>query len=158
MRPCRRKRRKLIGHLARADGAGRVAQEARQQWAQVFVGKASGQQREEHERLEEGLHGGMEEGQARHPLTADDLRPRHLVESFPAHAAILAETFHVQETSVGGKAARPESGQVLQPFAQGKVGGVIDGGFGAQGAPFFVVLLDAAVLVVHMERTGSLPR
>jgi hypothetical protein len=47
----------------------------------------------------------------------------------------------VQQTSVGLKADRPQRGQVMQPFADVEVPGVVDGRLGAQGRP--MVLLDA---------------
>ena len=37
------------------------------------------------------------------------------------------------------------------PWPAAEVAGVVDGGFGAQGAPFLVILLDASVLVVHVQ-------
>jgi hypothetical protein len=41
---------------------------------------------------------------------------------------------------------------MMQPFVDLEVTGVVDGGLGAQGPPFFVVLLDLGVLVVHVQR------
>ena len=54
----------------------------------------------------------------------------------------MAERLDVQKTSVGLKADLPQSGQVLQPFADMKVTGIVDGGFGADEKTGFVVLLD----------------
>jgi hypothetical protein len=70
---------------------------------------------------------------------------------------VVAESLDVQETPVGRKADLAECGQIGQPLADRKVGGVVDGGFGAQRPPVFVVLLDAGVLVVHVQ-VGSHPR
>ncbi len=58
----------------------------------------------------------------------------------------------MQQTSVGLKAEAAQSGQIRQPFAEVEVTRVVDGGFGAQGAPFLVLLLDATVLVVDVQR------
>jgi hypothetical protein len=57
-------------------------------------------------------------------------------------------------TSVGGEADLPQCGQIGQPFADRKVGGVIDRGFGAQRFSFLLVLLDSGVLVVHIQAGG----
>src|SRR5436190_16704130 len=64
---------------------------------------------------------------------------------------VVADVFDVQQTSVGGEADLPHRGEVRQPFAQVEVAGVVDGGFGAQRAALFVVLLDGGVLVVHVQ-------
>jgi len=47
----------------------------------------------------------------------------------------------VQETSVGGEADLAQSGQVVQPFTDPEVAGVIDGHLGAEGASLLVVSL-----------------
>ena len=58
-----------------------------------------------------------------------------------AYRAIQADCLDVQQTSVGLKADRPQRGQVMQPFADVEVPGVVEGRLGAQGAAFLVVLL-----------------
>ena len=67
----------------------------------------------------------------------------------------MAEALDVEQTSVGRKADLPQGGQILQPFADAEVAGVVDGGLGAQGAAFLVVLLDPRVLVVDVQRRGD---
>src|SRR5262245_52455163 len=80
-------------------------------------------------------------------------RPIQLQQSFFSNSAILAETFDFENTSVGGKADLPQCGQVTQPFADGKVTGVVDGGFGAGSylahlGNLLEILLAATVFIV----------
>ena len=63
----------------------------------------------------------------------------------------MADGLDAQEASVGGEADLPQRGQVVQPFTDGEVAGVVDGGLGAQGTAEFVVLLDLAGLVVDVQ-------
>src|SRR5205807_1217834 len=57
--------------------------------------------------------------------------------------------------SVGGVADLLQGRQVGQPFAQAEVGGVVDGGLGAQGLAELVVLLDLGVLAGHVQAGGD---
>jgi hypothetical protein len=68
---------------------------------------------------------------------------------------VLANGFPLQQASVGTKANRPQGGQVFQGTADGEIAGVVDGGLGAQGTPFFEVLLDFGGLVADIERGGD---
>src|SRR5689334_24213689 len=63
----------------------------------------------------------------------------------------MGNSLDVEKTSVGLKADLPESGQVLQQFADAEVAGVVDGGFGAEGEAFLVILLDPCALVIDMQ-------
>jgi len=58
----------------------------------------------------------------------------------------------VEKTPVGLKADLPQRGQVLEQFADSEVTGVVDGCFGTKGTTFLVILLDAGVLVIDMQR------
>src|SRR5258708_2163611 len=74
-----------------------------------------------------------------------------LAKELLAECAVMADSLDVEQTSIGRKADLPQGGEVLQPLPQFKVAGVVDGGLGAQRAPFFVVLLDGGVFVVDVE-------
>lgn len=52
--------------------------------------------------------------------------------------SIVTQLLDVKQTSVGGKADLPQERQVLERLANSKFSGVVDSGFGAQGAAFFV--------------------
>ena len=92
------------------------------------------------------------EPQRRGSLTIDLDRSDDLIESIFADRAVVAETLDVEQTSVGLEADLPQGGQVLQPLADAEVARVVDGGLGAKRAAFLVVLLDAGVLVVDVQR------
>ena len=61
----------------------------------------------------------------------------------------------VEKTPVGLKADLPQSGQVLEFFANAEVACVVDGGFGAEGAALLVILLDAGVFVIDMPTRSA---
>ena len=69
--------------------------------------------------------------------------------------AVKAEALDFEQSAVGGKADVAQSGQVMQAFADAEVVGIVDGGLGAQGALLLVILLDARVFVVDVERGGD---
>ena len=69
--------------------------------------------------------------------------------------AVKAEALDFEQSAVGGKADVAQFGQVMQAFADAEVVGIVDGGLGAQGALLLVVLLDASVFVVDVERGGD---
>src|SRR5215471_2635814 len=69
----------------------------------------------------------------------------------------MAEAFDFEKTSVGWKADLPQFGQVTQPFADGEVARIINGGFGASpgeglAGNFLMILLDLGALVVDVQR------
>ena len=55
---------------------------------------------------------------------------------------VVAESLDAQQAPVGGVADLPQGGQIGQSFPDPEIAGVVDGGFGAQGFSFLVVLLD----------------
>ena len=69
--------------------------------------------------------------QGRGALAIDADRARHPLEPRSADGAIVTAVLDVQETSIGLKADLPQGRQMLQPFAQGEVTGVVDGGLSA---------------------------
>ena len=64
---------------------------------------------------------------------------------------VVAESLDAQQAPVGGVADLPQCGQIGQSFPDPEIAGVVDGGFGAQGFSFLVVLLDGGVLVVDVQ-------
>ena len=75
------------------------------------------------------------DAQGRSPLPIHLHGLVQLQHRFFSHGAVLAERFDFENTSVGLKAHLPQSGQVTQPLADGKVACIVDGGLGA-GAHF----------------------
>src|SRR4051812_34107630 len=73
------------------------------------------------------------------------------MESILSDGTVVRDLLDVEQTSIGSNADLPQSGQVLQAFAEGEITRVVDSRFGAQGASFFVILLDARVLVIDMQ-------
>jgi len=99
--------------------------------AQVAVGETAGQQTEHAECGEQCLDAGIGEAHPRDTLSGrggDWVGDRG--QCFDAVGGVVAESLDVQQASVGGKADLPQGGQIGQPFADGEVVGVVDGGFG----------------------------
>ena len=84
-------------------------------------------------------------------MTVYDVRLLKLLEGVFADGAVMADALDVQETSVGLKADLSQGAEVVQPFTDGEVVRVIDGGFGAQSASFFMILMDLGAFVVHIQ-------
>ena len=89
-------------------------------------------------------------------MTVDDVRLLKLLESVFADGAVVADALDVQETSVGLKADLSQDAQVVQPLADGEVVRIVDGGFGAESASFFRILMDLGAFVVHKEKGSRL--
>ena len=69
-----------------------------------------------------------------------------------AQGTVVADRLDLEQASVGVEADLAQRRQVMQPPAESEVAGIVDGGFGAQRLSVLVILLDAAVLIVHMQR------
>jgi hypothetical protein len=77
-----------------------------------------------------------------------------VVEHGVADDRVVADRLGVEETPVGGEADLPQGGQVAQSFADPEVPGVVDGGLGAKGSSFLVILLDLGVACTRRAGTG----
>jgi hypothetical protein len=141
----------VIGHLPWGELVWGEAQEGRWQRLQIMMSKPIGQESKGDQRVEQGVHTGVNEAQRRHPLTGNLAGLVDLLKSIFTQEAIMAERLDVQEASVGLKADLPQGGQVLQPFAYVEVARIVDRRLGAQRTTFFVVLLDTRMFVVHVQ-------
>ena len=156
----------VVGHAATTVVVRRQAGQRRHHLPQVAVPEALGTEAEGEQGGEQGLHARVAEAQRGGALAVDDARPVEVVELSGSDGAVVADLLDAQQASVGGEADLPEIIEVLQPSADIEVVGVVDHRLGAQGATFLVVLLDARVLVVDVQRrddpvgyhAGSVPR
>src|SRR5712692_163055 len=146
----------LVAGPARGHGAEGKPQHGSEPLPKFAVGKSPGEKREQDQYAEYPLHDGIGEAERRTALGSHLEWSVHAPEAVLVHRAVLAGSFYVQETSVGGEAYLPQGGQVVQPFADGGVPGVVDGGLGAECAALVVVLLDAGPFVAHVQR-GDYP-
>jgi hypothetical protein len=119
------------------------AQPSSQQGSHFLVGETPQLEAEQHQHAEQGLHTCVVETESGRSLPIDCNRPHHLLKRVFANRAIMRYGLDVQKTPVGLEAYLPQFQQVLQRLADAEVACVVDGGFGAQRAPFLVVLLDA---------------
>jgi hypothetical protein len=137
----------VAGHLPRGYGLGRDAGELGHDRPQVAVGEAAGKKPEDADRGEQRMGAGI--GQAQAGDAGAGFGGERLADpgdDFLAAGGIVADFLDVQQAPGGGEAGCPQCGQVLQPFADAEVAGIVDGGLGPQRLPFLVVLLDLRVL------------
>ena len=73
------------------------------------------------------------------------------LKNFFGENAIVADLLDLEQAAIRLETNSSPYRQVAQVLADIKVAGVVDGGFRAQGAAFFVILLNARSLVVDME-------
>ena len=128
--------------------------------------KPAGKQVEAQQCGKQRLHARVPEAQARSALAVDLRRTVQRSERLGSDGAVVAEALDAEQASVGSKADLLQIIEVLQPAADIEVIRVVDDRLGAQRATLLVVLLDARVLVVHMQRrddpvgndAGAIPR
>lgn len=119
--------------------------------AQVAVRKATRQKTKEDQSAQERKHTSIAEAQCGRALATDADGLLDSSERGFADRAVVTDTLDVEETSVGGEADLPQSGKVLQSFADLEVAGVVDDGFGPERSSLLVILLDAGFLVVDVQ-------
>ncbi len=100
----------------------------------------------------ERLHLRVAKAQGRRPLPVDLDGANHLLKRVFADGAVVGNSLDVQQTPIGLKADLPQRGQIRQRFADAEVPRVVDGGFGAERAPFLVILLDPGIFVIDVQR------
>ena len=142
----------VVSHAPLGEFGWRDTQQVSQRLAQVFVGKTLRQQGKQHDDAEQRLYARVIEAQGRGSLAGNGDGLYDLLKSVFAERAIMADALDVQKASVGVEADLPQGGEVVQPFADGEVAGVVDRGLDAQCAPFFVVLLDPGAFIVDVQR------
>src|SRR2546422_3472194 len=116
------------------------------------MAEAGGTQRKETKRLHEGEDAAIPQAERGGALCIDDSGLGQGIEVVVADQAVVAQIFNAQEASVGGKADLPQGGEIAQSPTDLEVIRVVDGRFRAERLAFFVVLLDAGLLVVDVER------
>ncbi len=72
-------------------------------------------------------------------------------ERFLSDVAVAARSLDVEETPIGFEADLLECREIMEPFADTEVVGVVDGGLGAEGLSLLVVLLDLRSFVVDVQ-------
>src|SRR5882672_6059244 len=120
--------------------------------AQVGVGETSGKKTEEDHGAEQCQDARVTECECSGVLAVALNVVMDLLERVFADRAVMADSLDAEEASIGGEADFPQGGKILELSADGEVAGVVDGGLGPECAALLVILLDAAVLVVDMER------
>ena len=142
----------LVGHPPLGEFARIEAEQWREIFAEILVGKPVGEETKDQQRAEQGMDKGVPEAHRGDALIVDDQRLREIGDNVVADRAIVADSLDAQEASVGLKADLPKCGEVLQQLADAEVASVVDRGLGAKPSVLLVVLLDTRVLVVDVQR------
>jgi len=142
---------KLVGDGALADVVGKTAGEWREMFAQVCAAEAIGKQSKQDDGVPEGLNARIGEAQSRGALPTESNRTIDGLETILSQHAIMAEALDLEQAAIGRKTDFAQFWQIAQTLANAEIVGVVDGGLGAQGAVFLVVLLDARVLVIDIQ-------
>ena len=137
---------KVVGHASDGVIGWSEAQQLRQQRTHFAIVEPTQLETEYDQHGEQCLHPFVAETQGGSSLTFHLGGMNHPIERVFADRAIVRYLLDVEKTPVGLKADLPQCGQVLQQFADAEVACIVDGGFGAQSAPFLVILLDPRVL------------
>ena len=120
--------------------------------AKVAVGNGALDEKEHEQDVQESLDAWIGETQCRRALIIDDDGLLQILEDDFADEAVVTDALDVEQTSVGRKGDFAQLRQVFDASADGEVAGVIDGGFGSKRFSLFVILLDAGLLVVDVQR------
>src|SRR5215471_15626394 len=124
--------------------------------AQVGSPEALWELPEQDESLEERLNAWVGKTQAGGALTAGCDRPVDGLQGIFAEDAVVAQPLDLDEPLIGRKPDRTQLRKIVQAFANPEVVSVVDGRLGPQGPVFFVVLLDARVLVIDIQGWGDI--
>ena len=116
--------------------------------AYILVGKCSLDEKEQQQDVQESLHARIGEAQRRCALIIHGDRSLHMLEGGFADEAVVTDALDVEQPSVGRKADLAQIREIFDAPADGKVAGVVDGGFGAKRLSLLVVLLDAGIEVL----------
>ena len=142
----------IIAHPARSDVRLSQPEELRNQWPQFFIGESFGLEAEQNQHGQKCLDARVSEAEGGSTLILDLDRLLEFLEGLGTEVAIVGDLFHLEDTPIGGEANLPEFGQVVQPAADPKVIGVVDGRLGAQSPAFLVILLEVRVFIVDVQR------
>ena len=142
----------VVADLALRELSRIEAQQWRQESAKIFCLKTLRLNAEQHKDGEECLDARIVNAKGRNPLITHAGRQGELLDDLVADHAVMTDLLDVQYTSVGVEADRAKKHEIGQHSSDAYVAGVVDGGFGAKGSSFFVVLLHVRVLVVEVQR------
>src|ERR1700730_622080 len=142
----------VVGDPSRSQLAGLFPQQWSKMLAYILVGKCSLDEKEQQQDVQESLHARIGETQRRRASDIRGDRSLHILEGGFADEAVVTDALDVEQTSVGRKADLAQFREIFDASADGEVAGVVDGGFGAKRLSLLVVLLDAGLLVVDVQR------
>ena len=142
----------IVGDASWGVLARLVSEQRSKVLANIFVGKGALDEEEQEEDVEEALHARIGKAQRGGTLVVDDDGSLHILEGCFADEAVVTDALDVEQTSVGGKADVAQFGKIVDASADGEVASVVDGCLGSKSLSFLVVLLDAVLLVVDVQR------
>jgi len=120
--------------------------------AEIFVDDGPLDEEEQQQDMQQGLNARISEAQRCRASVVDDDGLLQLLEGGFANEAVMTDALDVEQTSVGRKADLSQFFKIFDASANGEIAGIVDRRFGAKGFALLVILLDAGLLVVDVER------
>ena len=102
--------------------------------------------------LQQGLNARVSEAQRCSASVVDDDGLLQVLAGGFADEAVMTDAVDGEQTSVGRKADLSQFFKIFDASANGQIAGIVDRRFGAKGFALLVILLDAGLLVVDVER------
>jgi len=142
----------IVGDPSGRQLPGLVAEQRREMLAHVLVSEGALGEKKQEQDMEQSLDPWVCEAQGRRALVVDSERSLQALEGGLADEAVMADALDVEQTSIGGKAYGAQLGEIYEASADGEVAGVVDCRLGSECLSLLVILLDAALLVVDVQR------
>src|SRR4029077_13417586 len=120
--------------------------------AQMAVSESALDENKQQQEIQQAPHPWVSEAQRCRALSIDHDRPLQILERGLADEAVVADALDVKQTPVGRKADLAQFREIFDAPADVEVAGIVDGRFGSKRLSLLVVLLDAGLLVIDVQR------
>src|SRR5216683_5157064 len=141
----------LVGDGALGDRFRIAAGQGGELLAQIVRAKALCKLAEQDDCMQQRVDARIGKAQARGTLAAGRDRAVDALKGIFRQDAIMADMLDIEQAVVGRKTDFAQLRQIAQTPADAEIVAVVDGGLGAQGAVFLVVLLDPGVFVIDVQ-------
>src|SRR3954468_6649489 len=120
--------------------------------AQMAVSESALDENKQQQDMQQPLHPWVSEAQRCRALSIDHDRSLQVLERCFADEAVVADALDVKQTPVGRKADLAQFREIFDAPADVEVAGIVDGRFSSKCLSLLVILLDAGLLVIDVQR------
>ncbi len=120
--------------------------------AQMAVSESALDENKQQQDMQQPLHSRVSEAQRCRALSIDHDRSLQFLERCFADEAVVADALDVKQTPVGRKADLAQIREIFAAPADVAVAGIVDGRLGSKRLSLLVILLDAGLLVIDVQR------